>query len=81
MSYNKKNRWHFDWNVIKSDRTIHSIVGLGLNVNQTNFEMLPKASSLAVICDVYLMKKSFILYVMEKKSKTCKLDTNIVGRI
>jgi len=26
-------------------------VGLGLNVNQTNFENLPKASSLAVVCE------------------------------
>jgi BirA family biotin operon repressor/biotin-[acetyl-CoA-carboxylase] ligase len=39
-------------------------------VNQTNFEMLPKASSLAVICDV-LFDKEEILYsicnAMEKK--------------
>jgi BirA family biotin operon repressor/biotin-[acetyl-CoA-carboxylase] ligase len=49
MSYNKKKGGILIENVIKSDRTIHSIVGLGLNVNQTNFEMLPKASSLAVM--------------------------------
>lgn len=77
MSYNKKIGGILIENVIKSDGTIHSIVGLGLNVNQTNFEMLPKASSLAVICDE-LFDKEEILYsicnVMEKKVIACKLD-------
>ena len=50
MSYNKKIGGILIENSIKSDGTIISIVGLGLNVNQTNFENLPKASSLAVIC-------------------------------
>lgn len=36
-------------NSIKSNGTIESIVGIGLNVNQTNFENLPKASSLKCI--------------------------------
>lgn len=35
-------------NSIKSDGQIHSIIGIGLNVNQTDFEGLPKASSMAV---------------------------------
>ena len=77
MSYNKKIGGILIENVIKSDGTIHSIVGLGLNVNQTNFEMLPKASSLAVICDE-LFDKEEILYsicnAMEKKVIACKLD-------
>jgi len=33
-------------NVIKSDKIKSCIIGIGLNVNQTNFEGLPKASSL-----------------------------------
>ena len=49
MSYNKKIGGILIENSIKSDGTIISVVGLGLNVNQTNFENLPKASSLAVI--------------------------------
>lgn len=49
MSYNKKIGGILIENSIKSDATFSSIVGLGLNVNQTNFEMLPKASSLAVV--------------------------------
>ena len=33
-------------NTFKEDGTVQSIVGIGLNVNQTNFQNLPKASSL-----------------------------------
>jgi BirA family biotin operon repressor/biotin-[acetyl-CoA-carboxylase] ligase len=36
-------------NILKSDGKMVSIVGIGLNVNQVNFEHLPKASSLAII--------------------------------
>ncbi|OAZ04971.1 biotin--[acetyl-CoA-carboxylase] ligase [Flavobacterium succinicans] len=52
MSYSKKIGGILIENSIKSDGSIESIIGLGLNVNQTNFEDLPKASSLAVICGV-----------------------------
>lgn len=37
-------------NSLKSDGSIHSIIGIGINVNQKNFDNLPKASSLALIC-------------------------------
>ena len=43
MSYNKKIGGILIENSIKSDGTIISIVGLGLNVNQIDFENLPKA--------------------------------------
>jgi len=49
LSANKKIGGILIENSIKSDGTIVSIVGLGLNVNQTNFEGLPKASSLALV--------------------------------
>ena len=52
MSGNKKIAGILIENTIKSDAKITSIVGLGLNVNQINFENLPKASSLAVICNM-----------------------------
>ncbi|CAD0009015.1 MULTISPECIES: biotin--[acetyl-CoA-carboxylase] ligase [Flavobacterium] len=49
MSYNKKIGGILIENTIKSDGRIVSVVGLGLNVNQVNFEFLPNASSMAVI--------------------------------
>ncbi|TYA84052.1 biotin--[acetyl-CoA-carboxylase] ligase [Seonamhaeicola marinus] len=36
-------------NVIKNNKITASIIGIGLNVNQTNFKDLPKASSLRII--------------------------------
>jgi BirA family biotin operon repressor/biotin-[acetyl-CoA-carboxylase] ligase len=53
MSYHKKIGGILIENTIKSDGSINSIVGLGLNINQMNFENLPKASSLAVMGGVY----------------------------
>ena len=66
MSYNKKIGGILIENSIKSDGTIISIVGLGLNVNQTNFENLPKASSLAVTCNTNFDKEKILLKIMEK---------------
>ncbi|MEZ4838707.1 biotin--[acetyl-CoA-carboxylase] ligase [Flavobacterium sp.] len=36
-------------NSFKSDGEVYSIVGIGLNINQMNFDTLPKASSLKLI--------------------------------
>ncbi|MBY0485730.1 MAG: biotin--[acetyl-CoA-carboxylase] ligase [Flavobacteriaceae bacterium] len=36
-------------NSFKSDNTIESVVGIGLNVNQNRFDNLPKASSMALV--------------------------------
>ena len=46
MSENKKIAGILIENLIKENGKIDSIVGIGLNVNQTNFEDLTKASSL-----------------------------------
>jgi BirA family transcriptional regulator, biotin operon repressor / biotin---[acetyl-CoA-carboxylase] ligase len=46
MADNKKIAGILIENTIKKNGEIESIVGIGLNVNQTNFENLPKASSL-----------------------------------
>ena len=66
MSDNKKIGGILIENSIKSDGTIISIVGLGLNVNQTNFENLPKASSLAEICHTIFDKQEILLMIIEK---------------
>ena len=49
MSGRKKIAGILIENNIKENGKIQSIVGIGLNINQTNFENLPKASSLKVI--------------------------------
>jgi BirA family biotin operon repressor/biotin-[acetyl-CoA-carboxylase] ligase len=66
MSYNKKIGGVLIENSIKSDGSIFSIVGLGLNVNQTDFEQLPKASSLAAICNIPFDKEEILLRIVEK---------------
>jgi len=65
MSYDKKIGGILIENSIKSDGSINSIVGLGLNVNQMNFENLPKASSLAVICNTTFDKEEILLKIIE----------------
>ena len=52
-------------NSLKSDTSIISIVGLGLNVNQTNFENLPKASSLAVVCNAKFDNETILYKIIE----------------
>jgi len=66
MSYNKKIGGILIENSIKSNGIIISIVGLGLNVNQTDFEDLPNASSLAVICKTNFDKEGILLKIIEK---------------
>jgi BirA family biotin operon repressor/biotin-[acetyl-CoA-carboxylase] ligase len=56
MSETKKIGGILIENSFKSDTTIKSVVGIGLNVNQKSFENLPKASSMSLI-----MKKEFNL--------------------
>ncbi|WPR71199.1 biotin--[acetyl-CoA-carboxylase] ligase [Flavobacterium sp. NG2] len=66
MSYQYKIGGVLIENNIKSDGRVNSIVGLGLNVNQINFENLPKASSLAVICKSEFDKEKILLAIIEK---------------
>jgi BirA family biotin operon repressor/biotin-[acetyl-CoA-carboxylase] ligase len=66
MSYNKKIGGILIENSIKSNGDINSIVGLGLNVNQTNFEHLPKATSLTLIGSTTFDKEKILLKIIEK---------------
>ena len=73
MSYNKKIGGILIENSIKSDGSINSIVGLGLNVNQMNFENLPKASSLALICNATFDKEEILLKIIENLQQNAEL--------
>jgi len=52
-------------NSFKSDGTIVSVVGIGLNVNQINFKLLPKASSLALIKNAEFDKEQILYGIVE----------------
>jgi BirA family biotin operon repressor/biotin-[acetyl-CoA-carboxylase] ligase len=66
MSYHKKIGGILIENSIKSDGKIVSVIGLGLNVNQMDFEHLPKASSLAVLCKTTFDKQELLFKIVEK---------------
>ncbi|GGF13661.1 biotin--[acetyl-CoA-carboxylase] ligase [Flavobacterium limi] len=77
MSYNKKIGGILIENTIKSDGRIMSVVGLGLNVNQENFEHLPHASSLKVICNREFDKDSLPFLIIEKMKERIEVwETN-----
>lgn len=65
MSYNYKIGGILIENSLKSDGAISSIVGLGLNINQASFENLPKASSLALICQSQFDKEEILFSIIE----------------
>ena len=73
MAYNKKIGGILIENTIKSDGRIVSVVGLGLNVNQTNFDGLPNASSLAIICKAEFDKDSLPFLIIEKMKQRIEL--------
>jgi BirA family biotin operon repressor/biotin-[acetyl-CoA-carboxylase] ligase len=66
MSANKKIGGILIENSIKGDGTISSIAGIGLNVNQTHFENLPRASSLALICNSNFDKEEILFLIVEQ---------------
>jgi BirA family biotin operon repressor/biotin-[acetyl-CoA-carboxylase] ligase len=66
MSANKKIGGILIENSIKGDGTITSVVGLGLNINQIQFENLPRASSLAVICNTNFDKEEILFQIITK---------------
>jgi BirA family biotin operon repressor/biotin-[acetyl-CoA-carboxylase] ligase len=66
MSANKKIGGILIENSIKGDGTITSVVGLGLNINQIQFDNLPRASSLAVICNSNFDKDEILFQIVSK---------------
>lgn len=73
LSYNKKIGGILIENSIKSDGSIISIVGLGLNVNQTAFENLPKASSLGAISNKQFDTEELLFSILDKIESNVKL--------
>jgi BirA family biotin operon repressor/biotin-[acetyl-CoA-carboxylase] ligase len=69
MSANKKIGGILIENSIKGTAAITSIVGLGLNVNQLQFENLPRASSLAMICNSFFDKEGILVEIVTEMER------------
>lgn len=72
MSGHKKIGGILIENSFKTD-SIESIVGLGLNVNQTDFEGLPQASSLAVVSGRTFDKDALLVAIAETIERNCQV--------
>ncbi len=59
-------------NVIKNNNIYSSIIGIGMNVNQTNFVSLPNASSLKLITGEYFKLDELLLSILNN------LKTNFI---
>jgi BirA family biotin operon repressor/biotin-[acetyl-CoA-carboxylase] ligase len=75
MSYHFKIGGILIENSIKSDGTVSSIVGLGLNVNQIKFENLPKAASLAMLCHTPFDKEKILFAIIDRIKLNLKTVT------
>ncbi|SFC77681.1 biotin--[acetyl-CoA-carboxylase] ligase [Flavobacterium phragmitis] len=73
LSYNKKLVGILIENTIKSDGRIVSVVGIGINVNQTDYTDLPNASSLAVISGKTFEKEEIAVLIVEKLKEKIEL--------
>ena len=76
MSDNKKIGGVLIENTFKSDKSIESIVGIGLNVNQINFSNLPKASSIGLIMNQNFELETLLNEIVTKIEFNCKLILN-----
>jgi BirA family biotin operon repressor/biotin-[acetyl-CoA-carboxylase] ligase len=65
MSENKKLGGILIENTFKNTGAIVSIVGIGLNVNQLNFDGLPKASSLAAIMSTEFNIEALLIKIVK----------------
>lgn len=76
LSDNKKIAGILIENSLKSNGEIHSVVGIGLNVNQNNFTDLPKAGSLASILNRELDKEEILVSIVENLKRNIALLQN-----
>jgi len=63
-------------NSLKSDGEIFSIIGIGINVNQQNFENLPKASSLSILLKREINKEAVLISIVECLTRNVSLILN-----
>ena len=63
-------------NSLKSDGEIFSIIGIGINVNQQNFENLPKASSLSILLKRDINKEAVLISIVECLTRNVSLILN-----
>ncbi|WP_452221510.1 biotin--[acetyl-CoA-carboxylase] ligase [Lacinutrix salivirga] len=69
-------------NVIKQQDLSSSVIGIGLNVNQTEFENLPKASSLQLITgEVFDLDKILNRFLIHLKACFFKLETKALAEL
>ena len=63
-------------NIFKWDKSIESIVGIGLNVNQIDFSGLPKASSIGLIMKKNYDLETLLKQILKKIEANCNLILN-----
>jgi BirA family biotin operon repressor/biotin-[acetyl-CoA-carboxylase] ligase len=76
MSYNFKLGGVLIENNLKSDGSVVSIIGIGLNVNQTNFDNLPKATSMALVSDKLHDKEQILHLIVDNLKNNIKILTS-----
>nr|WP_294936442.1 biotin--[acetyl-CoA-carboxylase] ligase [uncultured Flavobacterium sp.] len=73
LAENKKIAGVLIENSLKSNGEIFSIVGIGLNVNQKDFENMPKASSLSSLLNRELDKEAILISIVENLKRNVAL--------
>lgn len=77
MSGNKKICGILIENIVKKNNYHSSVIGIGINVNQTNFDGLPKASSLKLITgENFILDELLISVLKNLKSNFIYLKNN-----
>lgn len=72
LSYNKKVGGILIENIIKASGETLSVVGIGINANQQNFEQLPQATSLSKLCGVKIDKDELMHSILESLMEYCQ---------
>lgn len=75
MSANRKLGGILIENAIKSTTDIHSIVGIGLNVNQQNFDSLPQATSLCLTTGQFYNCEELLTKIVDQLKNNVELIT------